>query len=232
LWVYEISRFCLLTASGIIRYIAFNMPVYLYPRQREIYQFIKQHIQKVGSSPTLKQIAEAMNLASLATVSEHLDALEKKGLIERIFGEAKGIRVIDDTDAVLDPVDAIAVPLVGYIAAGRPIEAIEDQTTTINIPSDFVSRTKRTFVLQVVGDSMIEDHIMDGDQVICEQVNSVNNGEIVVAVVDSEFATLKRFYKEDDKKRIRLQPANSKMEPIYAVNVEIKGRVIGVIRKY
>ncbi|OGC51938.1 repressor LexA [candidate division WWE3 bacterium RIFCSPLOWO2_01_FULL_39_13] len=208
------------------------MPVYLYPRQREIYQFIKQHIQKVGSSPTLKQIAEAMNLASLATVSEHLDALEKKGLIERIFGEAKGIRVIDDTDAVLDPVDAIAVPLVGYIAAGRPIEAIEDQTTTINIPSDFVSRTKRTFVLQVVGDSMIEDHIMDGDQVICEQVNSVNNGEIVVAVVDSEFATLKRFYKEDDKKRIRLQPANSKMEPIYAVNVEIKGRVIGVIRKY
>ena len=125
------------------------MPVYLYPRQREIYQFIKQHIQKVGSSPTLKQIAEAMNLASLATVSEHLDALEKKGLIERIFGEAKGIRVIDDTDAVLDPVDAIAVPLVGYIAAGRPIEAIEDQTTTINIPSDFVSRTKRTFVLRI-----------------------------------------------------------------------------------
>ncbi|PIR42288.1 repressor LexA [candidate division WWE3 bacterium CG_4_9_14_0_2_um_filter_35_11] len=206
------------------------MPVYLYPRQREIFEYIKQHIQKVGSSPTLKQIAGAMSLSSLATVSEHLDALEKKGLIERIFGEAKGIRILENTNAIYDPVESIEVPLVGYIAAGQPIEAIEDTTRTISIPADYVSKSKRTFVLQVVGDSMIDAHIIDGDQVICEQVNNVENGEIVVAIIDGEFATLKRFFKEAT--RVRLQPENSTMDPIYAENVEIKGRVIGVIRKY
>ena len=206
------------------------MPVYLYAKQREVYDFIKQYIQKVGTSPTLKQIAEAMNLKSLATVSEHLDALEKKGLIERIFGEARGIRVIEETDSIYDPVDSITVPVIGYIAAGKPIEAIEDHSRTISIPSDFASRTKRTFVLQVVGNSMIDAHIMDGDQVICEQVYDVANGEIVVAIVDGEYATLKRFYKEKD--RIRLQPENENMDPIYATNVEVKGRVIGAIRKY
>ncbi|PJA40328.1 repressor LexA [candidate division WWE3 bacterium CG_4_9_14_3_um_filter_34_6] len=206
------------------------MPVYLYPRQREVFEYIKQHIQKVGSAPTLKQIAEAMGLSSLATVSEHLDSLEKKGLLERIFGEAKGIRIMEESNAIYDPVESIEVPLVGYIAAGQPIEAIEDTTRTINIPADYVSKSKRTFVLQVVGDSMIDAHILDGDQVICEQVQSVDNGEIVVAIIDGEFATLKRFFKEGS--RIRLQPENSSMDPIYATNVEIKGRVIGVIRKY
>ncbi len=216
--------------SGHVRYIRSTMPVYLYPRQREIYDFIKQYIQKVGTSPTLKQIAEAMNLSSLATVSEHLYALEKKGLIERVFGEARGIRILEESNAIYDPVESIEVPVLGYIAAGKPIEINEDHTETISIPSDMVSRTKRTFVLQVVGDSMIEDYIVDGDQVIVEQVSDVAEGEIVVAVVDSDYATLKRFYKENG--RIRLQPSNSQMEPIYATNVEIKGRVIGVIRKY
>lgn len=206
------------------------MPVYLYPRQREIYDYIKQHIQKVGTSPTLKQIAEAMHLSSLATVSEHLDALEKKGLIERVFGEARGIRVLSDTDAFYDPVESIEVPVVGYIAAGEPIQAIEDQTMTINVPADMVSRSRRNFVLTVVGDSMVDAHILDGDQVLCEQMAQVENGEIVVALVDGEYATLKRFFKE--KNRVRLQPENPKMDPIYTTNVEIKGRVIGVIRKY
>ncbi len=206
------------------------MPVYLYPRQREIFDYIKQHIQKSGSSPTLKQISEAMNLSSLATVSEHLDALEKKGLIERVFGEARGIRILEDTESFYDPVQTIEVPVIGMIAAGKPIEAIEDQSLTMAIPADFVSKSKRTFVLTVVGDSMIEDGILNGDFVVCEQVNTAENGEIVVAVIDGEYATLKRFYKE--KNLIRLQPANSTMEPIYAENVEIKGKVVGVIRKY
>lgn len=213
----------------MIRYSKSTMPVYLYPKQKEIYEYIKQHIQKVGTSPTLKQIAEAMGLRSLATVAEHLDALEKKGLIERLFGEARGIR-ITESDAFMDPVEAIEVPVVGYIAAGKPIEAIEDTTTTMSIPSDMVSKSKRTFVLQVVGDSMIDAHITDGDYVVCEQVSTVDNGEIVVAIVEGEYATLKRFFKESD--RIRLQPENQTMDPIYATNVEIKGKVIGVIRKY
>lgn len=206
------------------------MPVALYPRQREIYEYIKQYIQKVGTSPTLKQIAEAMELSSLATVSEHLDALEKKGLIERVFGEARGIRIMEETNAIYDPVESIEVPMIGYISAGSGIEPIEEQSRTVNIPADFVSKSKRTFVLQVVGDSMIDAHITDGDWVVCEQVNTVENGEIVVAIVDGELATLKRFYKESN--RIRLQPENPTMQPIYATNVEIKGRVIGVIRKY
>lgn len=206
------------------------MPVYLYQRQREVYDFIKQYIQKVGSSPTLKQIAEAMDLSSLATVSEHLDALEKKGMIERLFGEARGIRVLEESDSFKTPIDVVEVPVIGYIAAGQPIQVIEDHTKTITIPSDFVSKSKRTFVLQVVGNSMIDAHILDGDQVICEQVQMANNGEIVVAIVEGEYATLKRFYKEEN--RIRLQPENTSMQPIYATNVEIKGRVIGVIRKY
>ncbi len=100
----------------------------------------------------------------------------------------------------------------------------------MTIPSDMVSKSKRTFVLQVVGKSMIDAHIDDGDFVVCEQVSTVNNGEIVVAIVDAEFATLKRFFKEEN--RIRLQPENETMDPIYATNVEIKGKVIGVIRKY
>src|SRR3989338_966495 len=124
------------------------MPVFLYQRQREIYEFIKQHIQQVGTSPTLKQIAKAMNLRSLATVSEHLDALERKGLIERVFGEAKGIRILQNTNAIYDPVESIEVPIVGYIAAGQPIEAIEDSSRTVHIPADYVSKSKRTFVLQ------------------------------------------------------------------------------------
>lgn len=206
------------------------MAVFLYPKQKSIYEYIKQYISKVGSAPTLKQIAEAMGLNSLATVSEHLDSLEKKGLIERVYGEARGIRVLDEQDSVFEPAMSISVPLVGLIAAGQPIQAIEDTSRTVTIPSDLVSKNKRTFVLQVVGDSMIEDHICNGDQVICEQVNSVNDGEIVVAVIEKEYATLKRFYKE--KNRIRLQPSNSTMTPIYATDVEIKGRVIGVIRKY
>lgn len=206
------------------------MPVFLYPRQKEIYEFLKQYIQKFGSSPTLKEIASAMNLKSLATVSEHLESLEKKGLIDRMYGEAKGIRILEESDSVFDPVEAITVPVVGYIAAGEPIEAIEDTTRTISIPADLVSRTKRTFVLQVVGDSMIDAHICDGDQVVCEQVSNVENGEIVVAIVEREYATLKRFFKEKD--RVRLQPENPTMDPIYTTEVEIKGRVVGVIRKY
>ena len=204
------------------------MPTFLYPRQKAVYDYLRQHIQKTGYAPTLQTIADAMNLRSLATVTEHLESLERKGFIERVYGEARGIRIIEDSEPVES--NTIDIPVIGYISAGTGIEPIEDSSTTITVPSEMVSKTKRTFVLQVVGNSMIDAHIMDGDQVICEQVNSVNNGEIVVAIIDGELATLKRFYKEKD--RIRLQPENETMEPIYATNVEIKGRVIGVIRKY
>jgi len=204
------------------------MPVTLYRRQKQILDFISQYIQKYGSSPTLVEIAEAMGLSSLATVHEHLEALEKKEVITRFKGAVRGIEVLaEDLVGVLE---GIEVPLVGYIAAGKPIEAVEDPTETITISPQLISGKKRAFVLQVKGESMIEDGILDHDYVVVEQQETANNGDIVVALLENGFATLKRFFKERD--RVRLEPANARMEPIYARNVRIQGRVVGVIRRY
>lgn len=205
-------------------------PVTLYKRQKQILDFISQYIQKNGSSPTLQEIADAMNLSSLATVHEHLQALVKKGVIRRFEGAVRGIEVLDEKiNAVLQ---GIELPLVGYIAAGEPIEAIENPLETITVAPDLVSKVKRCYVLQVKGDSMIDEGIFDGDYVVIQQQDTANNGEIVVALLDNGFATLKTFYRE--KGRIRLQPANATMEPIYAnpEDVQIQGKVTGVIRKY
>lgn len=206
-------------------------PVTLYKRQKEILNFISQYIQKNGSSPTLQEIADAMSLSSLATVHEHLQTLVKKGLIRRFEGAVRGIEVLDQTiDAALQ---GIQLPLVGYIAAGLPIEALENPLETIMVAPDLVSNTKRCFVLQVKGDSMIDEGIFNGDYVVIQQQNTAMNGDIVVALLNNEFATLKTFYKEKNG-MIRLQPANSTMDPIYeeAKNIQIQGKVTGVIRRY
>ncbi len=206
-------------------------PVTLYKKQREILDYISQYIQQNGTSPTLKEIADAMNLSSLATVHEHLQALEKKGMIRRFDGAVRGIEVVDET--VLVGVSAVALPLVGYIAAGEPIEAIENPIDTILVSQDLVSKVKRSYVLQVRGDSMINEGIFNGDFVVIQQQNTAENGDIVVALIDNNFATLKSFFREKDG-RIRLQPANDKMDPIFveARNLAIQGKVTGVIRKY
>ena len=204
------------------------MPVTLYKRQKQILDFISQYIQKNGSSPTLVEIAEAMGLSSLATVHEHLEALEKKGVIRRFKGAVRGIKVL--SEEMVGVLEGIEIPLVGYIAAGKPIEAVEDPTETITISPALISGKKRAFVLQVKGDSMIEDGILDRDYVVIEQQETAENGDIVVALLDNGFATLKRFFKE--KSRVRLEPANARMEPIYAINVRIQGKVVGVIRRY
>ncbi len=206
-------------------------PVTLYKKQREILDYISQYIQQNGTSPTLKEIADAMNLSSLATVHEHLQALEKKGMIRRFDGAVRGIEVVDETVSV--GVSAVALPLVGYIAAGEPIEAIENPIDTILVSQDLVSKVKRSYVLQVRGDSMINEGIFNGDFVVIQQQNTAENGDIVVALIDNNFATLKSFFREKDG-RIRLQPANDKMDPIFveAKNLAIQGKVTGVIRKY
>lgn len=204
------------------------MALIIYKRQRQILDFIKQFIQSNGSAPTLKQIAGAINVSSLATVHEHLQALEEKGLIKRKHGKNRSMELTDvDSNIVSDGFDA---PILGFIAAGAPIEPYTDPNATMNIPSTFVSGKKRTYVLQVRGQSMIEDHINDGDYVVIEQTESANDGEIVVALLDNGMATLKRFFKEAT--RIRLQPANSSMQPIFVKNVRIQGRVVGLVRKY
>lgn len=205
-----------------------NMPVTLYRRQKELLDFISQYIQKNRSSPTLQEIADALGLSSLATVHEHLVALEKKKIIKRYEGAVRGIELLGIKAANFSA--SVEIPLVGYIAAGRPIEAIENPTETIQISPEMISGRKRNFVLMVKGNSMIEDGILDGDYVVVEQQETADNGDIVVAILEDGFATLKRFFREPT--RIRLEPANSAMAPIFARNVKIQGRIVGLIRKY
>ena len=203
-------------------------PVTIYKKQRLIVDYIKQYIQKYGSSPTLSEIADAMDVKSLATVHEHLETLEKKGLIKRFQGAVRGIQILEDK--IGDNLTGIELPLIGYIAAGKPIEAIEDHSQTVSVSPSMLTGKKRGFVLQVKGESMIEEGILDGDYVVIEQQNTANNGDIVVALLENEFATLKRYYREAT--RIRLEPANAKMKPIYSNDVQIQGKVVGVIRRF
>lgn len=200
----------------------------IYKRQGQILDFIKQNIQSTGFAPTLKQIASAIGVSSLATVHEHLVSLEKKGLIKRRQGKKRSIDISDEQMELSS--EGIEVPILGFIAAGSPIEPYTDPNAMMNIPSPFVSGKKRVYVLQVRGESMIEEQIRDGDFVVIEQSESANNGDIVVALLDNGMATLKRFFREAT--RIRLEPANAKMSPIFVKNVRIQGKVVGLIRKY
>lgn len=204
------------------------MPVTLYKRQRELLEFLKQYILKHNHSPTLQEIADAMGVSSLATVHEHLQALIKKGLIKRYEGAVRGIEILDEK--IAGALQGIELPLAGFIAAGRPIEAIEDPTETITVPPNLISGRKRAFVLQVRGDSMVNDGIYDRDYVIVEQQETAENGDIVVALLGNGFATLKRYYREPN--RIRLEPANDSMSPIFAKNVHVQGKVKGIIRRF
>lgn len=204
------------------------MAVTLYKRQRQIVDFIAQYIQKNGYSPTLQEIANALGVSSLATVHEHLQALQRKKVIKKYEGAVRGIELIDRT--FLKMTDSVDIPLLGFIAAGSPIEPHTDPNASFKVSPELITGKNRAYVLQVKGKSMIEDHIDDGDFVIIEETQNVNNGDIVVALLDNGLATLKRFYKE--MTRVRLEPANSAMSPIYATNVQIQGRVVGLIRKF
>ena len=205
-------------------------PVTLYRKQRQIVEFISQYIQVNNCSPTLREIADAMGLSSLATVHEHLQTLERKNVIKRYEGAVRGIEIVDDRYNT--ELNSIELPLIGFIAAGSPIEAIENPLETVMVSGDMVSKTKRCYVLQVKGASMIEEGIFDGDFVVVQQQESAENGDIVVALIEGTFATLKKFYREKD--RVRLQPANSNMDPLYVdpKDLQIQGKVTGIIRRY
>lgn len=204
------------------------MPQVIYKKQKQILDFIKQFIQSNGSAPTLREIADAIDVSSLATVHEHLQTLVEKGLLKRKPGRNRSMELTQVESNY--PAEGFEAPILGFVAAGAPIEPYTDPSATMNIPSAFVSGKKRTYVLQVRGQSMIEDFINDGDFVILEQTEFANDGDIVVALLDNGMATLKRFYKEAT--RIRLQPANSSMQPIFVKNVRIQGKVVGLVRKY
>jgi len=200
----------------------------LYRRQRQIFDFIVLYIKKFGCAPTLGEIADSIGVSALSTVYEHLSALERKGLIRRYKGALRGIEVLDDKLSLVD--QQLELPVLGFIAAGQPIEPFTDPEAMVPVSRSMVSGKKRAFVLQVKGDSMVDEGILDSDYVVIEQQKEVNNGDVVVAVLKNGFATLKRFYKE--KNRVRLEPANSRMKPIWATDVQIKGKVVGVVRNF
>jgi repressor LexA len=207
------------------------MPVTLYNRQRQILDYISQYIQRNGYSPTLQEIAKALGVSSLATVHEHLEAMAKKGVIKRFEGSVRGIEILDKSVAERNTSAAsVELPVLGFIAAGQPIEPFTDPNATFAVPPSMASTKKRCFVLQVKGDSMIEAGIFDRDYVVVEQCEQARDGEVVVALLDNGFATLKRYFKEST--RVRLEPANSTMSPIFVTKVRIQGKVVGVIRKY
>jgi len=207
------------------------MPIVLYKRQRQILDFISQYIQRNGYSPTLQEIAHALGVSSLATVHEHLETMEKKGVIKRKEGSVRSIEIMDKDLAQRSQTPAsVELPVLGFIAAGAPIEPYTDPSATLGIPPTMVSPKKRAFVLQVKGDSMIEAGILDRDFVVIEQTEEAKDGEVVVALLDNGFATLKRYFKEST--RIRLEPANSSMSPIFTTKVRIQGKCVGVIRRY
>src|SRR3989344_4798984 len=204
------------------------MPITLYRRQKQILSFLKQYIEKYGYSPTLGEIAESIGVSSLATVHEHLQALAQKGVIKKFEGAVRGIEVLDQK--ISGALQGVELPILGFIAAGQPIMTYTDPDATVKVSPSMLSGKKRSYVLQVKGDSMIEDGILDGDYVIIEEQNTAMDGDIVVALLDSGLATLKRFFREPN--RIRLEPANSNMTPIYATDVKIQGKCVGVIRRF
>lgn len=202
-------------------------------RQKQVLDFLIHFQDKHGYPPSFEEIAKGMKLNSLATVHKHIETLERKGYIRRGYNQSRSIEVLQLPKPVREQVierHVTELPLAGRIAAGRPLEAIEGRET-ISL-GDF-ARAQNVYVLQVKGNSMQDDHILDGDFVVVEQTQVANNGEIVVALVGGEEATLKRLYREGAGK-IRLQPANSEMNPITlpASDVRVQGKVIGVLRKY
>ncbi len=203
-------------------------------RQREIYDFIARFVAEHGYSPSFEEIGEGTDLSSLATVHKHVTNLEKKGLLKRDYNRSRSIDVLPPRGALKKSMEvaastAMELPLMGRIAAGRPVEALQNPET-ISL-ADF-TRSKEVFVLQVKGDSMQDEAILDGDYILVEKTGVVRNGEIVVALVDGMESTLKRIFKEGDK--VRLQPSNAAMQPVIvsAAAVQVQGRVIGVLRKY
>ncbi len=194
------------------------------PRQAEILTFVRDYTHRHGFSPTYDEIAAQFDISKV-TVFEHLTILEGRGLLRRDKHKARSLQLADHLELPDDRPSCLK--LVGRIAAGKPIEAIEDPEV-IDLEQLFTSR-HGTYVLEVKGDSMIDDQIADGDYVVIEKRSTANNGEIVVALLDNGEATLKRMFRE--KNRVRLQPSNNRYQPIYTTQVDIQGVLIGVIRR-
>lgn len=199
-------------------------------KQLEIYNFIVEEVQKKGYPPTVREICQGVSLKSTSTVHGHLERLENKGYIRRDPTLPRAIEILGRNDSSTLPIqkEMVQVPVVGRVTAGQPILAVENIEDTFPLPVDFIGK-RESFILCIRGESMIDAGILDGDYVIVEQRNTASNGDIVVALIDEEEATVKRFYKE--KGHVRLQPENAYMDPIIVNDARILGKVTGVIRK-
>jgi repressor LexA len=201
--------------------------MHLTRRQKEILDFVSRHIQRRGYAPTIEETCEHFGLRSLATVHKHLTNLESKGLVRRSWNRSRALELVPTEAAAR----AVELPLLGRVAAGTPIEAVVS-TETILVPPDMVGR-RSTYVLQVKGDSMIDEQIRDGDYVIVEDRKQARDGEMVIALLGGDDVTLKKLFREPGGK-VRLQPANRRLKPIFVDpdDLRVQGVVIGVLRKY
>ena len=197
-------------------------------RQREILNYLTSYAEQNGFAPSFEEIAENFSYNSLATVHEHLTNLERKGYIKRNYNESRAIEILPSEATPR----ALELPLLGSVAAGMPIESIE-ANETFCVPEQMVNRGGNHYVLRVRGNSMVDEHIRDGDFVVVNERQRADNGEMVIALVHGTSATVKKYYRERDG-RIRLQPANESMQPIYVHenDVKIQGIVVGVMRRY
>jgi repressor LexA len=195
-------------------------------KQRQILDYVESFVGTNGYSPSYEEIAQAFDYSSLATVHEHLTNLEQKGFLRKNYNKSRSLEVVRTDPSSI----AMELPLLGTVAAGLPLEVFP-QEDTVAVPHDMIRRGNN-YVLRVKGDSMIDEQIRDGDYIIVNSRQTAENGEMVVALVDGEAATVKKFYREGT--RVRLQPANPTMQPMYYPpdRIAIQGIVVGVIRKY
>lgn len=204
------------------------MAIPLTPKQKEVLDFIVQYIKDRGFAPSYREIAGGLKLASPSTVHVHVQALRQRGYLRDSDGES-GNRELEPTDKAVLWGRSVVLPLVGLITAGMPIEAVQEHET-LAVPIELAADPSNSYILKVKGESMIEEGILDGDYVVVERNPSPRNGDVVVALLDNAYATLKKFYRE--RNRIRLQPANKTMKPIFCYDPLIQGVVKGVIRSF
>lgn len=210
--------------------IFINMAPVLYSRERRILEFVTQYIQRHGYAPTLAEIAEGVDVNAVSTVHEHLERLAEKGYIKKTAGFNRGIDLIRSKVKPSEGETAVELPVLGFIAAGAPLEPYTDPNSYLSVSTSLFAGKKPGYILQVRGNSMVDEGILDGDYIVVQYQEEAQNGDIVVAILPNGFATLKKIIFE--KNRIKLAPANSSMSPIYTTHVKIQGRVIGVFRKY
>ncbi|HEV2339688.1 MAG TPA: transcriptional repressor LexA [Patescibacteria group bacterium] len=208
------------------------MPGVLYQKERTVLEYLVQFQKQYGYAPTLKEIAKATGHKSNSTIHAIIRSLVEKGYVQKVDGNSRVLKVIDQKIAVTmgGLTASIELPLMGFIAAGKPLEPHSDPNATFQVSASLLSGQKTAYVLQVKGESMIEDGILDGDYVVIEKETDIKNGDIVVALVDDNLATLKRFYHEAG--RIVLKPANASMQPIYPNSIAIQGKCVGLVRKF